>query len=202
MASGDEPPATRADATGGTVPGVSAPDAFAGRVVQRLGRDLAAHPLAEDVHLDRLADLDSGRQPRVGDRAADRVAVAAGRDAPADLPTDANRLVAQRDRTWVVEDEAAQCAARRGVERVASDVVLVAFDAEPQPGLERVDVRRDVGRPDAVALLEAQRVDRPVTAGDEAMRLPRLPQPPPQPRAVLGRAVQLPAELAHEGHPQ
>src|SRR3954454_5852763 len=161
MASGDDMPATLADATGGTVPAVSAANAFAGRVVQRLGGDLAAHPLAEDVHLDRLADLDSGRQPRVGDRAADRVAVAAGRDAPADLPTDADRLVAERDRTWVVEDEAAQSAARRGVERVASDVVLVAFDAEPQPGLERVDVRRDVGRPGPVRLSWAHRFQCP-----------------------------------------
>src|SRR3954447_15405675 len=156
-------------------PGASAANAFAGRVVQRLGGHLAMSPLAEDVHLDRLAHLAAGRQPRVGDRAADSVAIAAGRDAPADLSTDANRLVAERDRTWVVEDEAAQCAAWRGVERVAPDVVLVALDAEPQPDLERVDVRRDVGCPDAVALLEAQRVDRPVPAGDQAARPPRPP---------------------------
>jgi hypothetical protein len=39
------------------------------------------------------------------------------------------------------EDEAAQRAARRRVERVTADVVLVALDAEAEPGLERVDVR-------------------------------------------------------------
>src|SRR3954464_11265451 len=126
MASGDETPPTLADGTPGSVPGVSAANALAGGVVQRLGGDLAANPLAEDVHLHHLADVDSGRKPRVGDRAPDRMAVAAGRHAPADLAADAHRLVSQRDRARVVEHQAAQRAARRGVERVAPDVVLVA----------------------------------------------------------------------------
>ena len=63
-------------------------------------------------------------------------------------------------------------------------------------------VGRDVGRPHAVALLQAQRVDRPVAAGREPVRLAGLPQRAPQPRAELGRAVELPAQLAGEGHAQ
>src|SRR5262245_51041729 len=146
-------------------------DAFGGRVVERLRDDLAAHPFAEDVDLDGLADIDAGIHPRVRDRALHGVAVAAARDAAADLVADAHGLVAERDRARVVEHQAAQRAARRGVERVAADVVLVALDAEAEPGLERVHVRRDVGGPDAVALLEPHRVDRAVAARDQPVRL-------------------------------
>src|SRR4051812_35057953 len=135
MASGDDTPPTLADATPGTVPGVSAANALAGGVVQRLrggpppnppprdgppppapaggavqrlGGAPAATPPAEDAPPHRLADVDSGRKPGVGDRAPDRMAVAAGRHAPADLAADAHRLVSQRDRALVVEHQAAQ----------------------------------------------------------------------------------------------
>src|SRR6476620_10160158 len=187
-------------ARAGTPPTLA--NAFGGRVVERLSDDLAAHPFAEDVHLDGLADVDPRVHPRVGDRSLHGVAVAAARDAAADHIADAHRLVAQRDRARVVADEAAQRAAGRRVERVTADVVLVALDAEAEPGLEWVDVRRDVGRPHAVALLEPQRVDRAVAAGGHAVRLARRPQRAPEARAAPRRAVQLPAELAHEGDAQ
>src|SRR6478609_358233 len=137
-------------------------NAFGARIEERLLRDLAAHPLPEDVDLDDLADVDARIHPGVGDRALHRVAVAAARDPAADRAADPHRLVAQRDRPRVVGHEAAQRAARLGVERVAADVVLVALDAEPEPRLERGDVGRDVGRPDTVALLQAHGVDRAV----------------------------------------
>ena len=38
------------------------PDPLAARVVQRLCVHLSADPVSEDVHLDRRADLDLGRQ--------------------------------------------------------------------------------------------------------------------------------------------
>ncbi len=44
----------------------SRPDALAGRVEERLGRDLARDPLAEDLHLDRLPGL--ARALRAGRR--------------------------------------------------------------------------------------------------------------------------------------
>ena len=89
------------------------------------------------------------------------------------------------------------------VERVAADEVAVGLaHAEGEPGLKRRLVRRDVGSPHAVALLEPQRIDRAIPAGDEPVRVAGLPQRPPQPGAVLGRAVQLPAELAGVRDPE
>src|SRR3954452_9327260 len=80
-------------------------------VIQRLLRDPAADPRAEDVDLDRRVDRDLGRDVRVRDRLADGVAVAAARHATDDLAADAHRLRAQHYRAWLVEDEA--CEARR-----------------------------------------------------------------------------------------
>ncbi len=48
------------------------------------------------------------RHVGVGDRARDRVAVAARRDAARDVAADPHRLVAQRDRARVLEHQAAQ----------------------------------------------------------------------------------------------
>ena len=74
------------------------------RVVERLGRHLALDPLAEDLDGDARADVRvGGGQVRVGDRALDRVAVAAARD-PADEPVaDAHGLGAERHRARIVE---------------------------------------------------------------------------------------------------
>ena len=73
---------------------------------------------------------------------------------------------------------------------------LSRFTANAEPGLVRRRLGVQVAPPRAVALLETQRVDRAVAArrhaasGDE--RVPEL-QP------VLGRAVELPAELSDVG---
>ena len=146
------------------------------------------------------------RHVGVGDRAADRVAEAAAGDATGGAG-DAHRLGAQRDRAGIVQDQARE-PGRGGrlfglQQRVPSDeLALVELDAEPQPGLVRVDVRADVRAPDAISLLEAQRIDRLVTAGDEAMAAARLPDRVPQALSELGRAVQLPAQLADVGDAQ
>src|SRR5690348_16878969 len=87
-------------------PPASAADARAGWVVQRFLRDAAADPHAEDVDLDRRLDGARRGDVRVGDGAADRIAVAAARHATDDIAFDAHRLGAERDRPWVVEDQA------------------------------------------------------------------------------------------------
>ena len=108
----------------------------------------------------------------------------------------------------VVEDEAAQPLARTGGlgrhQRVAPDEIdlLVERDREPEPRLVRRLVRRDVARPDAVALLDPQRVDRAIAAGDHAVRRARLPERPPQRDPELGVGVELPAELPDVGDAQ
>ena len=144
-------------------------------------------------------------QVGVGDRALDRVAVAAARDAADRGSLDANRLRAERDRARVGEHEAAEAALRlllREQRLAADEVALVELDREPEPRLERRVVGRDVGAPDAVALLEPQRVDRPVAARDEAEIASRLPDRIPEREPELGRAVELPAELADVGDAQ
>src|SRR5215213_6749845 len=183
-------------------------DALALRVEERLPCDFALDPAAEDLDLYRRPRLVLGRQVGVGDRALDGVAVAAARRPADNLAADADRLVAEGDRARVVEGEAAQARARPvlpgGEDRLFADEAdrLVEFEAEADAALVGGLVRGDVGAPDAVALLQSQAVDRPVAAGDDPLRLPRLPDAPPQSQAVLGRAVDLPAELADVGHPQ
>ena len=152
-------------------------------------------PRPEDVDLDRRADLDLRREIGVGDRALDRVAVAAARDPAADALSDPHRLVAEHDRARVLEHQAPQPPARLGPgQRVRADERLVRAHAEPEPALERSLVGRDVGRPHAVALLEPQRVDRPVAAGHACPSgSPASHSVRHRPGAVLGRAVELPA---------
>ena len=87
----------------------SGPDPRALRVVERLGRDLRADPLAEDLHLATLADLRAaGGQVAVGDAPRHRVPVAAGGDATDHLAVDPDRLIAQRHRLRVIQHQAAQ----------------------------------------------------------------------------------------------
>ena len=103
------------------------------------------------------------------------------------------------------EDEAGQQPLRRarGEQRLAADeTLLVELDGKAEPRLVRVVVGRDVGAPDAIALLEAHRVDRAVAAGDETEVASRLPDRIPEREPELGWAVQLPAELADVGHAQ
>ena len=88
-------------------------------------------------------------------------------------------------------------------ERVPPDeVALVELDREAETGLERRLLGRDVRAPHAVALLEPERVDRLVAAGDEPVLPTRLPERVPEGETELDRAVQLPAELAHVGDAQ
>src|SRR2546423_11130288 len=98
------------------------------------------------------------RQVGVGDRALDRVAVAAAGHPPADLLVDPHRLVAERDRPRVLEGQAAEPPARTALrrldQRIAADEagLLVELDAEADPAFVGRLVRGDVGPPDAVAL--------------------------------------------------
>src|SRR5689334_16037365 len=99
-------------------------------IEERLGGHLSPDPLAEDVDLDALPHLDRRWDVGVGDRPRDRVAVAAARHAADDLVFDPHRLIAQRDRARVVEDQAAQAPLDRAlVQGGAAEVVLVALDA-------------------------------------------------------------------------
>ena len=80
---------------------------------------------------------------------------------------------------------------------------LSARTANPSPAEYGSVSRRDVGAPHEVALLQAQRVDRPVAAGHESERPAGLERACPTARsAVLGRRVQLPPELADVRDPQ
>ena len=162
-----------------------------------------ADPVAEHLDLDRRAGLGAvGGDVGVRDRALDGVAVAAARHAADDLAVDPHGLRAEGDGARVVEDEAGE--ATLGLlpleQRLAADeLALVELDREPEPGLVGRVLGRDVGAPDAVALLEAAGVDRPVAAGDEAVPAAGVPDRVPQPQPELHRAVELPAELAHVG---
>ena len=159
---------------------------FSGGIEQRLRRDLAGDPLAEDLHLDRLADVAAlSRQVRVRDRAADGVAVAAARHAADQLAVDAHRLGAERDRARIGERQAAQHPLRllaREQRLAADEVALVELHREAEPRLVRRVLGRDVRAPHAVALLEPQRVDRLVPAGDEPVLPARLPDRVPERR--------------------
>ena len=124
----------------------------------------------------------SGGQIGVGDRALDRVAVAAARDAASDGAVDAHGLRAERDGARVGEDEAAEAPLRlpRHDESASRPMKspLSSFTAKPRPASNGRVVGRDVGAPDAVALLEAQRVDRLVAR----RRRGRGPGPAPRSR--------------------
>ena len=130
------------------LPGLAGPDPLALRVEQRLGRDLARDPLAEDLDLDRGPGLGAlRRQVGVGDRALDRVAVAAGGHPAGDLAADPHRLVAERDRARVGERQAAEPRPRPRLlgldQRLAADeaALLVELHAEADPALVRASRR-------------------------------------------------------------
>ena len=78
---------------------------------------------------------------------------------------------------------------------------LSSLMAKPRPGLVGGFLGGDVGTPDAVALLEPQRVDRGVAARDEAVSRPASHSVSHRREPVLDRAVELPAKLAHVRHP-
>ena len=125
----------------------------------------------------------SGGQVRVRDRLLDGVAVAAARDAADERVADAHRLGAERDRARIasVRQRSRRSGSRRRDERSAADeVALVELHREAEPRLEGRVLGRDVRAPDAVALLEPQRVDRLVAAGDEPVLAAGLPERVPE----------------------
>src|SRR5207253_5929523 len=110
-------------------------------------------------------------------------------------------LRAQGDGPGVVEDKACQLRAGRRVTFLqqrgpADELALVELDAETEAGLIGIGFGGDVRAPDAIALLEAQRVDSLVSARDKPKLVACLPDRVPQPQPELGRAVQLPTQLA------
>ena len=162
--------------------------------------------LAEDLDLDRLARRrEFGGQVGVGDRALDRVAVAAARHAADSAPS--TRTGSDPSATARGSARTRQASRRSGSSPPISasrpkNVALVELHGEPEPGLERRVVGRDVRAPHAVALLEPQRVDRLVAACDEPELPAGLPDRVPEREPELGRAVELPAELADVGDAQ
>src|SRR5262245_53770410 len=90
-------------------PRSSPPDSRPFGIPQRLAGDLEPDPLAEDLDLAPRPDRRLlGRNVREGDRLLDREPVAAARHPPDDRAIDPDRLVAERHRSRVVEDQAAQ----------------------------------------------------------------------------------------------
>ena len=76
---------------------------------------------------------------------------------------------------------------------------LVPRDGEPEAGLQRSVVGRDVVAPMPVALLHAQRVERVVAGEAQARSLAAFAEHVEDARSELGRNVDLPAELADVG---
>src|SRR5207244_12481026 len=126
-----------------------------------------------------------------------RLAVAAARHAAGDLAAGPHRLRAERDRPRILEHEAREPPRWLGTARdqrlPPDELALVELDREAEPGVIGRLVRRHVRAPDPVALLQAQRVDRPIAAGHEPVREPGPPELVPEPEAELRRAVELPA---------
>src|SRR5262249_17945301 len=136
-------------------------DPLALGVEERLPSDLPLDPGAEDLDRHRRSRLRVlGGQVGVGDGALDRVAVATAGYPAADLPVDPHRLVPERDRSGVLEQQAAEARSRAALlgldQGLAADeaAVLVQLHAEADPTLIGRLVRGDVRAPDAVALLE------------------------------------------------
>jgi hypothetical protein len=79
----------------------------------------------------------------------------------------------------------------------ADEVPFVELDGEAKPGFVRVVFGMDIGPPQAIALLQSQRIEGPAAGSNDTERPARLPKGAPQVQAVLGRDVDLPAQLAH-----
>ncbi len=79
----------------------------------------------------------------------------------------------------------------------ADEFTLVQLHSESQAGLIGIHLGPDVGAPDSIPLFEPERIHGLVAAGAEPMIATRFPDRVPQPEPELGRAVQLPAELAY-----
>ena len=84
--------------------------------------------------------------------------------------------------------------------RLALEVGLVPFDEPLEPALQHRVVGRQILLPGAVALFEAQRIQREHAEGFQTVLLPGGPDGIENLRRVADVAVDLPAELAGEGH--
>ena len=87
--------------------------------------------------------------------------------------------------------------------RLLADEVLVLDLAPGHAGLDDVEVRLELGAVGAVGLLQAPGGAVDADPGrDDPMRGPASRDDVPQPRALLDRDVQLPAELTDVGDPR
>src|SRR4051794_13469118 len=145
-------------------------------------------------HAERGADLRVGdRQVAVGDALPPRRAVARARHIAERAVAVEERLLADEQPRRVVGDHAAQLALDaplldRG-RRLAPDEVRVLAEADrpAEAGLVGVVLLVDVLAPQAVALLETQRVVRRAADRDRAERLAPPPPRGPPPRAATRR---------------
>ena len=116
-----------------------------------------------------------------------------------------DRLLAEHDRARIVERDRRQSLRRSLVadplERLLPLELLVPLDGEPEARRDRVVLGADVLAPEAVALLQTERIERTEARGDETVRAAGLPQQVPDAGAHLERPVQLPAELADVADP-
>src|SRR5215468_3244169 len=124
-----------------------------------VGPDLDREPGAgEKGRVDALGLRDVAH----GDGAAERVAVGRGRRRAHDAAVAPDGLVAQRQGLGIVQDEIDEAPGKRLAaprdDRLAADegCGLVEADGEPQPGLERRVVGRELPSPGAVGLLDTQ----------------------------------------------
>ena len=77
---------------------------------------------------------------------------------------------------------------------------LVERDRKAEASFQRIEVGADIRRPDAVALLQPQAVDRPVARIAQAVLGTRPLKRIVDRDHVIGGDVHLPTELAHEGN--
>ena len=120
---------------------------------------------------------------------------------PTSASPDTHGLGAEGDRSRLRENEAAQAAGRLGQCIAPDERPLLRLHREPEPRLVWRVLGGDVRTPHPVALLEPQRVDRLVAACDEPVLAAGRPHLVPEAGTELGRAVELPAELADVRHP-
>ena len=186
----------------------SVAEALALGVVERLVRDRRAVMGAEDVDVDlRALGRELRWQPAQQHPSPDGVAeVGAGHVADG-VAVALERLAAVGGRVDVVEHEAAQALARPARTRgerglTAVEVRLREVHREAETGFERRVLAGHVDSREAVALLHAQGVERARAAGHDARVGAGLEELIPEIAPVLGRRVELPAQLACVGDAQ
>src|SRR5437773_10242872 len=162
----------------------SGSNSSSGGIEEGLVRDMARNPGAEYLDLNRRAGRRARGHVRASDRTSHRVTEASAGDATG-VARDPDGLGAERNRARVVHHQAGQPGRGR---RFASsqqrpapgELAFVQLDAKAKARLIRVGLGADVRAPDAVPLLESQRIDSLVAAGDEAMIAAGLPKRVPQ----------------------